>query len=224
MTFEDDFIIETDDKYICFNPYKRDLWGNNHRDNTENNINVLELSYRQEDKDGWGAGGGEYITTQDISEISHGIQRVLKKESNQFTYSCLDEIIKICIDVKTNGLLDFTFSMIETLFREYYITITMNNLAFEEFAEKTKIFIEWEKQFPTLEKSWLSLYHATFDKIFQHDCHNDTRCEADFNIKVDDLLENNPYGFGDFLIRLLTYFEENTNIDSKSLTNYINAL
>ena len=224
MIFEDEFIIESDDKYICFKPEDRELWGDNHRDNAENNINILELCYRQEDKDGWGAGGGEYITTQDISEISHGIQRVLKKELNQFTYSCLDEIIKISIDVKTNGVLDFTFSMIETLCREYYITITINNLTFEEFAEKTKNFIEWEKQFPTLEKTWLSLYHAAYDKIFQYDCDNGTRCEADFNIKVDDLLENNPHGLGNFLTRLLTYFEENTNIDSKSLANYINAL
>ena len=114
--------------------------------------------------------------------------------------------------------------MIETLGRQYYITITMNHLTFEEFAEKTKNFIEWEKQFPTLEKSWLSLYHTTYDKIFQHDCDNGTRCEADFNIKVDDLLENNPHGLGDFLIRLLSYYEENPNIDSKALTNYINAL
>jgi len=224
MTLIDHFIIEADDKCICFKPGERDLWGNNHRDNTENNINVLELSYRQADKNGWGVGGGEYITTQDIVEISHGIQQVLKKEFNQFAYSCLDEIIKISIDVKTNGLIDFTISMIETLCREYYITITMNNLTFEEFAEKTKNFIEWEKQFPTLEKSWLSLYHATYDKIFQHDCDNGTRCEADFNIKVDDLLENNPHGLGDFLIRLLTCFEGNSNIDSRSLANYINVL
>ena len=76
MTWEDHFIIEDDNKYIRFKPGERDLWGNNHRDNIENNINVLELSYRQEDKEGWGAGGGEYITTQDIAEISHGIQRV----------------------------------------------------------------------------------------------------------------------------------------------------
>ncbi len=224
MIFEDNFIIEADDKYICFKPGDRELWGDNHRDNAENNINILELCYRQEDEDGWGAGGGEYITTQDILEISHGIQRVLKKELNQFTYSCLDEIIKISIDVKMNGVLDFTFSMIETLCREHYITITINNLTFEEFAEKTKIFIEWEKQFPTLEKSWLAHYHTVFDKIFQHDCDNGTRCEADFNIKVDDLLKNNPNGLGDFLIRLSNYFEENSNIDSKSLANYINAL
>ena len=224
MTLHDHFIIEDDNKYICFKPGERDLWGNNHRDNIENNINVLELSYRQEDKEGWGAGGGEYITTQDIAEISHGIQRVLKKEFNQFTYSCLDEVIKLSINVKTNGLLDFTFSMIETLCREYYITITMNDLTSEEFTEKTKVFIEWEKQFPILEKSWLSLYHAAYDKIFQHDCDNDTQCEVNFNIKVDDLLENNPHGLGDFLIRLLTYFEENSNINSNSLANYISTL
>ncbi len=224
MTLVDNFVVKDDDKHISFKPDDRDLWGDNHRDNTENNINVLELSYYQEDEDGWGFGGGEYITTQDLAEISHGIQQILKKEFNQFAYSCLDEIIKISIDVKANGLLDFTVSMIETLCRESYITFTMNNLTFEEFAEKTKIFIEWERQFPTLEKSWLSLYHATFDKIFQHDCANGTRCQADFNIKVDDLLENNPYGLGDFLTQLLTYFEENSNIDSKSLSNYINAL
>ena len=47
-----------------------------------------------------------------------------------------DEVIKISINVKTNDLLDFTFSMIETLCREYYITITMNNLTFEKFTEK----------------------------------------------------------------------------------------
>jgi len=220
MVFEDDFVMEDGDKYICFEPDRRELWG----DNTENNINVLELSYRQEDENGWGAGGGVYITTQDISEISHGIQQILKKELDQFTYSCFHETIKISIDVKTNGLLDFTVSMIETLSREYYITITMRNLTLEEFAEKTKAFIEWEKQFPTLEKSWLSLYHAAYDKIFRYDRDNGTRCEADFNIKVDDLLENNPHGLGDFLIRLLTYFEENSNIDPESLADYIKAL
>ena len=114
--------------------------------------------------------------------------------------------------------------MIETLCREYYITINMNNLTFEEFTEKTKVFIEWEKQFPILEKSWLSLYHAAYDKIFQHDCYNGTQCEVNFNIKVDDLLENNPHGLGDFLIRLLTYFEGNSNINSNSLANYISTL
>jgi len=37
-------------------------------------------------------------------------------------------------------------------------------------------------------------------------------------------LENNPHGLGDFLIRLLTYFEENSNIDPESLADYIKAL
>ncbi len=224
MNTDDHFTIESEDKYIRFMPDKRDLWGNNHRRNTENNINILELSYRQEDGEGWGAGGGEYITTQDILAISTGIQRVLKKETRQFTYGCLDEVIKIRVDVKESGLIAFTFSMIETLCREHYITITMDNLTFEEFENKTKIFIEWEKQFPTLEKSWLSLYHTAHDKIFRFDCDNRTQCEADFNVKVDDLLDNNPRMLGDFLIRLLTYFEEPPKIDSESLTNYINTL
>lgn len=224
MSMNNHFIIESEDKYIRFEPCERDLWGNNHRDNTENNINVLELSYRQEDEEGWGAGGGEYITTQDIAAISNGVQQIIRKETPQFSYSCLNEIIKINVDINTNSLVDFNFLMIETLCREYYITITMSNLTFEEFAEKTKVFIKWERQFPTLESTWLSLYHATYNKVFQYDCDNSARCEAVFNTRVDDILENNPHGLGNFLNRLSIYMEENPNIDSKSLTDYINSL
>ena len=61
-------------KYIRFAPDERDLWGNNHRNNIENNINIIEFSYRQEDENGWGAGGGEYITAQDIAAVSKGVQ------------------------------------------------------------------------------------------------------------------------------------------------------
>ena len=67
-------------------------------------------------------------------------------------------------------------------------------------------------------------FYTAHDKIFRFDCDNRTRCEADFNVKVDDLLDNNPRMLGDFLIRLLTYFEEPPKIDSESLTNYINTL
>ena len=89
-------------KYFRFEPDKRDLWGNNHRNNIENNINIIELSYRQEDESGWGAGGGEYITAQDIAAVSKGVQQIFKRERGQFSYNCLDEIIKIDVIVKEN--------------------------------------------------------------------------------------------------------------------------
>lgn len=209
-------------KYFRFEPDKRDLWGNNHRNNIENNINIIELSYRQEDESGWGAGGGEYITAQDIAAVSKGVQQIFKRERGQFSYNCLNEIIKIDVIVKENDLITLKFSMIETLCREYYIIIEFNDLSFEEFANKTNIFTEWERKFPVLEQKWLSLYHEVYDKVFQHDCANSSRCEADFNTRVNDFFENNPHGLGNFLKQLSAYMEENPDIASNSLSDYIN--
>ena len=114
--------------------------------------------------------------------------------------------------------------MLETLCREYYIIVELNNLTFEEFSEKTSVFIEWERKFPTLELRLSSLYSEVFDKIFQYDCDNNSNCEVDFNMRVDDLLENNPHGFGYFLNRLSSYMEENPTVASHSLKDFINNL
>jgi hypothetical protein len=201
------FSVASEQKYIRFAPCERDLWGNSHRDNTENSINIIELSYRQEDKEGWGAGGGEYITTQDIATISKGVQQIIKKEVDNFSYACLDEIIKINVNVKDGDLLTFSVSMRETLCGEYFIVITLSDLTFEKFKEITGFFTEWERTFPTLEQAWLALYHETYDKIFQYDCTNRSRCEADFNTRVTDLLENNPHGLGSFFKSLIDVYE-----------------
>lgn len=218
------FEAGSEQKYICFAPCERDLWGNNHCDNTENNINIIELSYRQEDEGGWGVGGGVYITTQDIAAVSKGVQQIIKRELEQFSYDYLGELIKINVTVNENGLITFKVSMLETLCGEYYIIVELNNLTFKEFSERTNVFIEWERKFPTLEQRWSSLYHEVYDKIFQHDCDNSSQCEVDFNTRVYDLLENNPHGFGCFLYRLSTYMEENPDIASNSLTDFINNL
>ncbi|MGI5896921.1 MAG: hypothetical protein ACOX6U_08180 [Oscillospiraceae bacterium] len=201
-----DFTIEREGRYIRLIPDKRDLWGTNRRNNSDDSLNAIELSYRQEDEDGFGIGGDEYITTQDIAAMSQGIQQIINKETTQFFYSCFDEIIKINIEISIDNLISFTFSMLETLNRDYYISITLSNMTINEFKDKTRPFVEWERMFPTLKSSWLSLYHETYDAVFEYDCINGSKCEADFNTKVFDVLENTPYEFANFLdetLRLL---------------------
>ena len=214
------FTAESEHKFIRFEPCERDLWGNNHCNN-ENCINILELSYRQEDEDGWGAGGGEYITAQDIAAISEGIQKIIGKKITNFSYSCLDDIIQISVAANEKSLITLTISMLETLGRKYYISITQKDLSLAEFEENTKMFIEWERMFPTLDPSLLSLYHETYNKVFEYDCDNQSRCEASFNTGVDEMLRANPYKFGDFLKRVSDFLCKNPDVDPVTLTRFI---
>lgn len=224
MKDTNDFAIKSGVQYITFRPSQRDLQRNYRCDNTENNINIIELFYHQEDEGGWGAGGGEYITTQDIASISKGIQQITNKEIKKFSYHCLNDIIQIHIARNENHLITFTVSMLETLEGKYHISITLKDLSLFEFTKYTKVFIEWERKFPTLDPAWLDLYHEAYNKVYENDCDLQSRCEASFHIKVDEILNNEPYKLGDFLNRVTTYFRENTDVETEAFIHFIEIL
>ncbi len=113
--------------------------------------NLIEFSYYEDDEDGMGAGVDEFITTYDIKNMADGIRNVIFHRTNEFRYYCLDSIfwIEVCYD-KNSDTYSFTAALLETLSREYHITITKERLTLSGLEEYTQAMLEWEKRYPVV--------------------------------------------------------------------------
>lgn len=111
--------------------------------------NQIEISYREDDEDGWAVGGDEYFSTHDIQNMADGIRNVIHHKANVFQYSCQDDIfrLKISYDAQSESF-SFSAALIETLGRKYHIKISKRDLTLSGFEEYIQPFFEWEKQYP----------------------------------------------------------------------------
>ncbi|MBQ9354522.1 MAG: hypothetical protein IJT84_02425 [Clostridia bacterium] len=151
----DELIIEDGEKLIILSMEKEKYTGW-HTDSGGNIVdeidrNQIEISYREDDEDGWGVGGDEYLSTCDIKNMADGIRNVIHYKINAFQYSCQNDIfrLKICYDTQSESF-SFSVALLETLCRENYIEITKENLSLSALKEYIQPFFEWEKQYPVV--------------------------------------------------------------------------
>ena len=157
MTYKDyrtdELIIEDGEKLIILS-MKEEKYTGCHTDSDGDIIdeidrNQIEISYREEDEEGWGAGGDEYFSTYDIKSMADGIRNVVHHKTNTFQYSCQDNIFRLKISYDTQSeSFSFSAALIETLCREYHIEILKNNLTLLALEKYIQPFFKWEKQYP----------------------------------------------------------------------------
>ncbi len=118
----------------------------------ETDGNQIEVSYRYDEKEGWGVGGSEYVSTLDVKEMADCIRSVINKEKKKVRYVCQEDLfwIEISYNAKDDTY-SFTASMLETLMRDHHITITKDRLSREELDEYIGPFFIWEEKYPILE-------------------------------------------------------------------------
>ena len=108
----------------------------------------IEISYREDDEEGWGAGSDEYFSTADIKAMADCIRSVINKKDLSAEYICQNDLFRIHIGYDPlNDTYSFTAALIETLTREYHITITKTGLTLSELDEYIQPFFEWERKF-----------------------------------------------------------------------------
>ena len=114
--------------------------------------NQIEISYREDDEEGWGVGGGEYVTTMDIKNMADCIRSVIYFKEASAEYSCQNDLFRLAISYNAQTeIFSFTAALIETLTREYHITITKDNLSRSALDEYIQPFFEWEQEFPIVD-------------------------------------------------------------------------
>ena len=129
------------------------------RDTDGKNINAyddnqIEVAFSQEDENGWGAGGGGNVTTQDLKAMADCIREVTTAGySTSRKYSCQKDIFKmeISYDADTDRY-TFTGALIEMLCWEYHICITKTDLTRAALDEYIEPFFVWEKEHPIVEQ------------------------------------------------------------------------
>ncbi len=111
--------------------------------------NQIEISYREDDEEGWGVGGDEYFSTRDIKSMADAIRNVISFKQPKAEYSCQNDIFRICIEYDAdNKSFSLTAALLETLTREYHISITKAALTRQSLDEYIQPFFEWEKMYP----------------------------------------------------------------------------
>ena len=119
---------------------------------TETDGNQIEVSYRYDEKEGWGIGGSEYVSTRDVKEMADCIRSVINKEQPAAKYVCQDDLLRIEISYSAaDDTYSFAASMLETLMRDHHITVTKDRLSREQLEEYIRPFFIWEKKYPILE-------------------------------------------------------------------------
>lgn len=153
---KDEFYMEDDVRQIILSPKGEKLidW---HMDEDEEEFgeydrNLIEMCYREDDEDGWGAGGGEYLSTMDFRNIVDGVGSVIRHEKQEFRYCCLNDLFRLKISFDpTSGTFSLTAALLETLCRDYHITITKDGLTLPELEQYVQPFYEWEACFPVID-------------------------------------------------------------------------
>lgn len=152
-TRRDELFIEDETKLIILSMDQEKYLGWHTSDDgqivDEIDRNQIEIAYREDDEDGFGVGGNEFISTLDIHHMSEGIRRVIWNKEKEFSHSCQDDVFRLHLEFDSNtDSFSFTASLIETLSREYHISITKSNLSLAELDAYIQPFFEWEKMYP----------------------------------------------------------------------------
>ena len=113
--------------------------------------NQIEICYREDDEEGWSAGGGRYISINDIQAMAESIRDVITMKKPDTEYHCQDDIIRVVLsyDPQSDSF-TLTVGLIETLCGEYHITITKPGLSRDALDEYIQPFFEWEKNYPII--------------------------------------------------------------------------
>ena len=91
--------------------------------------NKIEITYRQEDEEGWGAGGNEFFTSEDLKGMANCIRSVMNHEKASNHYECWEDTFRIKLKFNEKSKrYSLTVALIETLCKEYHITITKSGL------------------------------------------------------------------------------------------------
>lgn len=110
---------------------------------------VVEFSYYQEDEEGWGSGTDEYLSREDLTNMAEGIRTIFRRERDSFEYSCSGDIFRLGLSYNpSKDRYTFTAALLETFECEYHITITKDNLTFEELEPYICPFYAWEYWYP----------------------------------------------------------------------------
>lgn len=145
---KDELIMEEGVNYLCISLGERQYQGHHFGQECYDD-NSIEVYYREEDDDGWGAGGSEYISTHDIRSMADSIRQVLHRKTSETHYETENDLMRISI--RYDDLTDryfFSVGLLETLMREYHITVEKSNLHISELEEYITPFFEWERQHP----------------------------------------------------------------------------
>ncbi len=113
------------------------------------NGNQIEICYREDYEDGWGFGGGEFFSTFDIKAMADCIRSVIYMRETKASYTCQNKVFRIEIEYDASGdTYSFTAALIETLHRDFYISITKSELTRIALDEYIQPFFEWERKYP----------------------------------------------------------------------------
>ena len=149
----DELILCDGKKYIRLSMFQKKTTGC-HKDSTGNHIidydeSQIEISFREDDENGWGGGGGEYIAISDIHEMANCIRDVTLRKKEKSEYQCQNDTMKISLEYYTQSeSYTFTVSLLQMFMRNYHISITKTNLSINELDEYIQPFFEWETKFP----------------------------------------------------------------------------
>ena len=163
----DELVIWDEKNQIIFHPYILDYlggdWEGDYWVDTFDG-NRIEISFREDEEDGWGVGGDEYITTADIKAMGDCIRGVINKETPAAKYSCLDDIFRLELSYHAeNDTYTFTVALLEFLIRDHHIAVTKIGLSREELDEYISPFFIWEQKFPVIEGDG-KVYERKFDE------------------------------------------------------------
>ncbi len=109
-------------------------------------VNQIEMHFRQDDGDFWGAGGGDYLSTRDIRNMSECIRNVIFDKKNSDEYTCQQDLFRIALShEQDSNTYTFTASMMNLLGRDEHITVTKTGLTREALNEYITPFLIWPK-------------------------------------------------------------------------------
>lgn len=145
----DEFRIYDDTKQLALS-----LYGFKDVENTEDgddyvvvhDVNQIEMHFRQDDGDFWGAGGGDYLSTRDIWNMSTCIRNVIFNKKDSDEYTCQQDLFRIALSHdRESDTYTFTASMLNLLGRHNHITVTKTGLTREALDEYITPFLIWPK-------------------------------------------------------------------------------
>ena len=152
---DDELLIYDEERLILIHMarYKLDGWDEDEdgriiEESFEYDKTQIEFSYREEDREEWGAGADEFVSIDDIKAMADCVRKVINKQVPKAEYSCQDDvfIIKLAYD-KSRDKYSFSAALIETLMWKYHIRVEKSNLSLDELEEYTKPILLWEEKF-----------------------------------------------------------------------------
>ena len=167
----DELVIWDDKSQIIFHcghcKYGDSYWDENYEYwIDESDGNQIEINFREDEEDGWGVGGGEYVSTADIKSMADCIRSVINKEQVSASYTCQDDLFRIEISCnETEDTYTFSVAMLEILMRDHHISITKTGLTRSELDEYIEPFFIWEQIFPIIGGNGI-IYKKTRDERY----------------------------------------------------------